>query len=117
MDAAVLDGRLDRDGGESARALLRERIGAHPEWFPDGLLEDMRVLNEQTVFDADGTQRRPDRVVLQGRRAVIVDFKFGHEEEGYRWQLRRYARLYRQLGYEVAGAYVWYVPEDKVVAV
>ncbi|MDO4998705.1 MAG: UvrD-helicase domain-containing protein [Bacteroidales bacterium] len=117
VDAAVLDGRLDRDGGESARALLRERIGAHPEWFPDGLLEDMRVLNEQTVFDADGTQRRPDRVVLQGRRAVIVDFKFGHEEEGYRWQLRRYARLYRQLGYEVAGAYVWYVPEDKVVAV
>jgi hypothetical protein len=29
----------------------------------------------------------------------------------------RYKRLYRQLGYEVAGAYIWYVSEDRHVSV
>ena len=117
VDAAVRDGRLDAAGGVSARSLLRERIAAHPEWFPAAAGPDVRICNERTLFDADGEERRPDRVVLDGRRATIVDFKFGHEEESYRWQLRRYARLYRQLGYEVCGAFIWYVPDDKVVPV
>jgi len=117
VDAAVLDGRLDRAGGERARTLLRERLAAHPGWFPAEPAAGLRVYNERPLFDADGSQRRPDRVVLDGRRAVIIDFKFGHEEESYRWQLRRYARIYRQLGYEIAGAYIWYVLDDRVVAV
>ena len=115
VDAAVRDGRLDEAGGESARTLLRERLAAHPQWFPAEAGAGVKVYNEQALFDTDGSERRPDRVVLDGRRATIIDFKFGHEEEGYRWQLRRYARLYRQMGYEVAGAFVWYVPDDKVV--
>ena len=117
VDAAVRDGRLDAAGGASARALLRERIAAHPDWFPADPGPEVQVRNEQAVFDTDGTERRPDRVVTDGRRATVIDFKFGHEKEFYQWQLRRYARIYRQLGYELSGAYIWYVPEDKVVSV
>ena len=116
VDAAVRDGRLDAKGGEDVRALLRERIAAHPGWFP--LPGDAaRVVNEQDIFDAGGRVERPDRVILQGREAVIVDYKFGHEEAGYRSQLRRYARLWHELGYEIRGAYLWYVMEDKCVDV
>ena len=75
------------------------------------------MLNERALYDADGTERRPDRVVVRGREVTIIDYKFGHEEEAYRYQLRRYARLYRSLGYEVAGAWIWYVEEDRAVAV
>ena len=117
VDAAVRDGRLDRAGGESARALLRDRIAAHPDWFPAGLGPGVRVLNEQVLFDVHGEERRPDRVVVDGRRATVIDFKFGHEEASYARQVSRYKRLYRQLGYEVAGAYIWYVPEDRHVSV
>ena len=115
--AAVRDGRLDADGGQKALALLQARLAAHPDWFPAAPDASVQVLNEQSLFDADGSEFRPDRVVLQGRRAVIVDYKFGQEKESYRYQLRRYARLWRQLGYEVAGAYVWYVEDDRVIPI
>ena len=113
--AAVLDGRLNAAEGDSARALLRGRIAAHPEWFPSALEEDMQVYNERALFDADGSEHRPDRVILRGREVTVIDYKFGHEEERYRYQLRRYARLYRALGYEVTGAWIWYVEEDRTV--
>ena len=64
-----------------------------------------------------GKVERPDRVILRGRTATIVDYKFGVELDVYRHQLKRYTRLYRDLGYEVAGSFIWYVEEDKVVPV
>ena len=48
---------------------------------------------------------------------MIVDYKFGQEEEGYRRQVRRYARLWHELGYEIRGSYIWYVEDDKTVEV
>ena len=115
VDAVLRDGGLDAAGAEAARTLLRARIAAHPDWFPSA--PGIEVRNEESIFDADGQERRPDRVVVDGKRVTVIDFKFGHEEEGYRRQLGRYARLYRQLGYEVDGAFIWYVPEDRVVRV
>lgn len=115
--AAVQDGRLDAAGGARALALLRPRIAAHPDWFPAAPGPGVRICNEQTLFDADGTEHRPDRVVLDGGRVTIIDFKFGAEKESYLRQLRRYARIWQALGSEVAGAYVWYVETDRVVPV
>ena len=110
---AVRDGRLDAAGGEAARQLLGAGIAAHPEWFPEAAGPDVRVLNERTLFDADGREYRPDRVVLRGREVTVVDFKFGGEHASYRKQVAGYARLWHELGYQVKGAYLWYVPDGK----
>ena len=116
VDAALRDGRLDAAEAEKARRLLRERIAAHPEWFP-AAPDGVEICNEMDLYDADGRVERPDRVIVRGRTATIVDYKFGVELDSYRFQLKRYARLYRDLGYEVAGSFIWYVEEDKVVPV
>ena len=112
--AAVRDGQLDAAGGAQTLSMLRERIAAHPEWFPPQS-PDVQVLNERPLYDADGSEHRPDRVILRGRTAEIVDFKFGREKESYGRQIRTYARLWHELGYEVKGAYLWYVEENKLV--
>jgi ATP-dependent exoDNAse (exonuclease V) beta subunit len=114
VDAAVRDGRLEAAEGEAARRLLRERIAAHPAWFP-ATLDGVEICNEVDLFDTSGAVERPDRVILRGRQAVIVDYKFGAELPSYRRQLQRYARLWHELGYEIGGAYIWYVEEDKTV--
>ena len=75
------------------------------------------MLNEQDIFGPDGSVERPDRVVVRGREVTIIDYKFGSEEERYFRQVRRYARLWHELGYTVQGAYLWYVMEDKTVEV
>ena len=61
------------------------------------------------VIDAE----RPDRVILRGREVTVVDFKFGGEAASYRRQVTRYADLWHELGYQVKGAYLWYVPDGK----
>ncbi len=112
VQAAVRDGRLDAAGGEAALALLGAGIARHPDWFPETPGPDVRVLNERTLFDAGGREFRPDRVILRGREVTVVDFKFGGENPSYRKQVARYAALWHELGYQVKGAYLWYVPED-----
>ena len=111
----ILVGGSTWDGEEAALLDFYARNrAAHPDWFPESETA-AKVLNEQSLFDTDGEEYRPDRVILQGSRAVIVDYKFGQEKEGYRYQLQRYARLWHELGYDVVGAYVWYVENDKTV--
>ena len=116
VDRAVLDGALDVAQGEDAFELLSARISAHPEWFflsPAGRTS----RNEVTLFDADGRECRPDRVVFNGEAVTVIDYKFGEERDSYRRQVGHYCKLYRQMGYENVLGYVWYIHEDRIVAV
>jgi hypothetical protein len=90
---------------------LEARISSHPEFFGGG------GWNETAVFDADGSEYRPDRVVVDGNRATVVDYKFGGQEERYAAQVRRYMRLCRNLGYSDVRGFIWYVPDDTLVPV
>ena len=98
---------------EEDRALLSVRIGAHPEWFGS-----RNARNELTVFAADGSRYRPDRVVLHPDGSVsVIDYKFGTRRDSYLWQVRRYVKLYNDMGYTGVRGYVWYVPSDTVETV
>ena len=106
--------------GERAEDLRDEGLGLGAGARVEGreglaLLDALADLAQ--ARDADGRVERPDRVIVRGRTATLVDYKFGVELDSYRFQLKRYARLYRDLGYEVAGSFIWYVEEDKVVPV
>ncbi len=78
------------------------------EWF-DGSWE--RICREQEIILPHiGTNRRPDRVMIRGNRAIVVDYKFGsHEVEKNRKQLREYIQLLREMGYTICEGYLWYV--------
>ncbi|MBR5906287.1 MAG: UvrD-helicase domain-containing protein [Bacteroidales bacterium] len=116
---------LPLDMDPESRAMLTARIEAHPEWFSGDRVEAgagargaLRARNEITVFGADGSRNRPDRVVMGPDGSVtVIDYKFGAERDSYLWQVRRYMKLYRQMGFKTVRGYVWYVPEDKVVEV
>lgn len=114
VDAAVMDGSLDAQDSLDAYRLLSARIAAHPEWFPSSDDKDVQVLNEASVFASSGKEYRPDRVILRPEGVIVVDFKFGHPEDIYLRQIGNYAAIYRQLGYDVLSAVIWYVEEDKM---
>lgn len=112
--AALMDGSLDARDASEAREMLSERIAAHPEWFPSSEDREVRVLNETSLFAADGREYRPDRVIVRPEGVVVVDFKFARPEDRYLRQVGNYAAIYRQLGYNVLAAVIWYVEEDKM---
>lgn len=96
------------------RELLLKRISAHSEWFSP----ELKTLNEVAIIDSFGNTNRPDRVLVDEEgRVTVIDFKFGEEDEKYSGQLRRYMRLFREMGYGEISGYIWYVPSDKIIQV
>lgn len=99
--------------------LLRKRL-ENPtvnDWFTPR----WTLYNECTILttDADGkvVERRPDRVMSDGRRMVVVDFKFGHPRPEYHEQVREYMQLLQQMGHPHVEGYLWYVYSNKIETV
>ncbi|MCQ2153923.1 MAG: CRISPR-associated protein Cas4, partial [Bacteroidales bacterium] len=63
---------------------------------------------------SSAVEKRPDRVVISGDNAIVIDYKFGSANPAYRRQVQEYCDLYRRMGYGVVKGYVWYVREDRV---
>ncbi len=95
--------------GAKVEELLRDdRVCS---WFSG----EWEVYNETTILTPEGHRYRPDRVMVSGSEAVVVDFKFGAHSAAHLTQLERYANLLSQLGYSRVDAYVWYVDEGSIL--
>jgi ATP-dependent exoDNAse (exonuclease V) beta subunit len=83
--------------GAAASALARMLRGTEL----GGLFADSpgrMVLREQEFCDQNGRLFRMDRVVVDGDRVTVVDFKTGAEETGrYEEDIRNYARILGQV--------------------
>lgn len=117
--AAVKDGRLAQKEGNEDIALLRSRIDSVREygWYPEKDSSDIRIYNEMTIIDTDGREYRPDRVVVAPAGTMVIDYKFGTEKDSYTYQVKRYMRLLRQMGYVNVSGFLWYVNENRVAPV
>ncbi len=109
------DGVLS-DGERATLHRMLDRALADPtvrSWFGGGW---ERVRNEHgIVVPGSASTRRPDRVMVRGDRAVVVDYKFGSRDDGrYRRQLTEYMTLLQQMGYSRTEGYLWYVRQGKV---
>lgn len=99
---------------------------SHPEWFSS----EWKVLNERNIlFSQEGeyATKRPDRVVVNGSRAIIIDYKTARgaakadgrgkvsvPSENKR-QIAEYKHLLDEMGYKETKAYLWYI-FDGIVA-
>ena len=72
------------------------------------------MYNELSIINTDGNVERPDRVIMRNGETIVVDYKFGEERKGYRWQVGRYIKLLRQMGHSRVKGYIWYVKNNKV---
>src|SRR5690606_21115378 len=101
-------------GGQLPDPLV-ERVGKkirevveHPDlqpYFDQG----GQVMNEREILGADGGVHRPDRIVLKGGRATLIDYKTGRPRPAHREQLGTYARMLRELGLEVDHTLLVYI--------
>jgi ATP-dependent exoDNAse (exonuclease V) beta subunit len=64
-------------------------------WFG----ENVRVLNEKAILTPKGETYRPDRIVISGQNALIIDFKTGAHEAVHKKQIEQYGQLLQSMGY------------------
>ena len=114
VDNAVMSGLLSDEESSGVEDMLRAALESVSGrgWFSPG--SGLR-LDEREIADRDGRLYRPDRVLVDGDKATVIDYKFGEEDERYLRQIRKYASLYRSLGCREVRSYVWYVEKGKIV--
>lgn len=115
VDKRLAAGLIGPDEAREYAGLIRTMVSeaAGRGWFPE---DASKVRTELDIASPDGGLHRPDRVVTDGGKAIIIiDYKSGGESPSHLEQIRSYARLYRAMGYEDVEACLWYVNENKIV--
>ena len=93
----------------------------HPkaaEWFG----KQWRVMNENRIFyktqHGDVKFGRPDRVIFDGERTVVIDYKTSHNaptpslQQKYCEQVQKYMAWLSEMGYPNVEGYVWYITQN-----
>ncbi|MBK6342934.1 MAG: UvrD-helicase domain-containing protein [Flavobacteriales bacterium] len=90
---AALQAMLREDAVEDEEAVvLHERLepllqsAALAPWFMPGLT----IRNEATIITAEGHALRPDRIVIDGKAARVLDIKTGAPSQSHHDQVRGY---------------------------
>lgn len=77
-------------------------------WFNDSW-DEVRT-ESQIILPHNQGIKRPDRVMMQGNTAVVVDYKFGLKRSAsHHRQIKEYGQLLESMGYSDVKCYLWYV--------
>lgn len=108
-----LQGKLDISSGDQLVQRTRELLKDIQvlSWFAG----NWKVLTEVEIILPDGQVKRPDRVLVEDNKAVIIDFKFGkHTSKADEVQVQEYAGVMKEMGYDQVEGYLWYVEAGTV---
>ncbi len=87
----------------------------HPvagSWFA----EHDKVFIEQAIVVPMSELARPDRVMIDGKKATVVDYKTGLEKPEHEIQIRQYGRLLEQMGF-TSEMHLYYVETNEIKTV
>lgn len=116
LNKLVLDGFISRTEANALRTDVLQSL-QHEDakrWFSSS----GKLLTESAIVLPGGETRRPDRVILEKDKTIVVDFKFGlSENDKYTKQVSEYAQLLQQMGYPNVEAWLWFVSLNRTVKV
>ncbi|MCK5066863.1 MAG: UvrD-helicase domain-containing protein [Bacteroidales bacterium] len=118
VDILHREGLLPEKERELLAENVREMIGRKgiSDWFsPSG---SGTIFKERSLLCSEGEVLRPDRVIVEGDRATVVDFKFGElEKPSYHRQVSNYMEQLKKMGFKRVEGYLWYVMLDLTVKI
>lgn len=118
LNAMQREGQVPGKEREVLGDMIRQKLTGPTvkHWFSEK--EKKCVYNERAILCGDGSMLRPDRVIVEGDRVTVVDFKFGETEKtSYILQVRNYMEQLRKMGYNHVEGFIWYVMLDKTVKI
>ena len=112
-------GIIDEKASQHVASIVHRAL-SHPQaadWF-SGKYE---LFNECNIIfpgsDGQTHNLRPDRVMRDGDRMIVVDFKFARPHQDHIEQVQRYIELLHHMGHTHVEGYVWYGYDNKIIPV
>lgn len=109
----IRNGDIANDEIESVKKSIVQVLN-HPElavYFQLGKV----IKNEKDIITEDGRILRPDKIILQGNEATLIDYKTGSPDSKYKEQLCTYSDALETMGYEVRNRLIVYINESVTV--
>jgi len=113
VDDLLRDGNINEGNLGKIKELVKNVI-EQPE-LCKYFQKNCEVKNEQDIILANGKVLRPDRVVICGNLATVIDYKTGFRIEEHDNQLNKYADALEELGYIVKNKILVYLKDKAEV--
>lgn len=116
IDKLVFEGLIQKKDAPKMLGEVNSLISEQPynDWFNG----TWKVMNEVAIVVPNEHLYRPDRVMIKGNKAIVVDYKFGWKKnEKYNKQVMQYIGYLSEMGIADIEGYIWYVTlndHDKV---
>ena len=113
LNCLLATGELENTEKETMREVIQNVLN-HPDLSPlfkEGLI----VKNESDIVLANGELLRPDRVVIDGNQACVIDFKTGMRKPEHDEQILSYKIQLEKMGYENVRAILIYTHQLEII--
>jgi ATP-dependent exoDNAse (exonuclease V) beta subunit len=87
------------------------------EQIADWFSPNWTIKTEVPVLPESGQVSRMDRVMISGKKAILVDYKTGHPKPRDNEQVGEYMNILTKMGYENIDGYLLYLPTAELVKV
>jgi len=92
-----------------------EKILTNPE-IKEYFTSAYQILNERAILIPSDKKafklRRPDRILINEKSVIIIDYKTGEKQHKHFIQLNEYAELLEQMGYHIQEKILLYLKND-----
>lgn len=110
LERLEIEGHFPKESSASIKQKVLAVVN-HPKL--EGLfLEHLRILNEQEILTTSGQSLRPDRIVLDGKQATVVDYKTGKPSPKHKEQIANYADVLREMDFEIKQSIIVYIDQE-----
>ncbi len=119
IESVLADLEMSGSVTSSARTDLAHRLNTLMEnekvrsWFSG----DWDVRTEVPILLPGGTESRVDRLLISGRKAVVIDFKTGEPTKADQKQVADYLETVRRMNFIEPEGYLLYVKTGEIIAV
>jgi ATP-dependent exoDNAse (exonuclease V) beta subunit len=115
LEAIVFEGLITESDRPPLRAELNEllKISEVASWFG----RDWTVLTEVPILVPGGNESRLDRLIVNDKRAIVIDFKTGEQKRNDNEQVVSYMEILRQMNFVDVRGFLLYLREKEVVEV
>ena len=108
IDKLIFDGKISPNEKLEIKTKIEEIFKNKQirSWFS----ENWTVKNEAEIILTNGKTSRPDRVISNTKKTIVIDYKFGEqEEEKHHKQVKSYMEILKKMEEKEVEGFLWYV--------
>ena len=116
IDKLIFDGKISPNEKPEIKQKIEETFKNEQikNWFSN----DWQIKTEAEIILTNGKTARPDRVISNKEKTIVIDYKFGEqEEEKHHKQVKSYMEILRRMENKEVEGYLWYVDLGLVLQV